>query len=97
MVEFLGFTLSQWVSMLGLFLIGLLVGILIRRILSAALVILAIVVLALALGYISPAALTSALQYAGSQFMDIYTKLKVTIPYSSLAFVIGLIIGLIKG
>lgn len=99
-MEIFGLTLTQIVSIVGLFVLGLLVGILVRKLLSVALIILAIVILAIALGYLSPATLTSLLHYAGYAASIAYTKVQQfmsVIPYSSLAFIIGLVIGLIKG
>ncbi len=93
-------TLTQIVSVIGLFILGLLVGILIRRLIGVALVLLAIVVLAMALGYLSPSTLATLLHYAGYTMSIAYAKAQQfmgSIPYSSLAFIIGLIIGLIKG
>ena len=92
--------LTQVVAVLGLFVLGLLVGVLIRRLLSVALVLLAIVVLAMALGYLSPSALVVVLHYVGYAVTTAYVKAQQfisAIPYSSLAFVIGLVIGLVKG
>ena len=100
LMEIFGLTLTQIVSILGLFVLGLLVGILIRRLLGVALVLLAIVILAIALGYLSPSTLVTLLHYAGYAMSTAYVKAKEligAIPYSSLAFIIGLIIGLIKG
>ncbi|MCG2863588.1 MAG: hypothetical protein L7H00_02755 [Vulcanisaeta sp.] len=99
-MEIFGLTLTQVVSVLGLFVLGLLVGILIRRLLSVALILLAIVILAIALGYLSPSTLVTILHYAGYAMTTAYTKAQQfigAIPYSSLAFVIGLVIGLVKG
>ncbi|WP_243675689.1 hypothetical protein [Vulcanisaeta distributa] len=53
-MEVFGLTLTQVISIIGLFVLGLLVGILIRRLIGVALVLLAIVILAMALGYLSP-------------------------------------------
>ncbi|MGC8543233.1 MAG: hypothetical protein ACP5NQ_04780 [Vulcanisaeta sp.] len=99
-MEIFGLTLTQIVSIVGLFVLGLLVGILIRRLISVALILLAIVILAIALGYLSPSTLASLLHYAGYAMTTAYAKAQQfmsAIPYSSLAFIIGLVIGLIKG
>ncbi|MDT7863883.1 MAG: hypothetical protein RQ877_05715 [Vulcanisaeta sp.] len=99
-MEIFGLTLTQIVSIIGLFILGLLVGILIRRLLSVALILLAIVILAMALGYLSPSSLVALLHYAGYALTTAYAKAQQfisVIPYSSLAFIIGLVIGLIRG
>ena len=99
-MEIFGLTLTQIVSILGLFVLGLLVGILIRRLISIALILLAIVILAIALGYLSPSTLAALFHYAGYAMSIAYAKAQQfvgAIPYSSLAFIIGLVIGLIKG
>ncbi|ADN50165.1 hypothetical protein [Vulcanisaeta distributa] len=99
-MEVFGLTLTQIISIIGLFVLGLLVGILIRRLIGVALVLLAIVILAIALGYLSPSTLVTLLHYAGYAMSVAYAKAQQfigAIPYSSLAFIIGLIIGLIKG
>ncbi|ADY01825.1 hypothetical protein VMUT_1621 [Vulcanisaeta moutnovskia 768-28] len=99
-MEVFGLTLTQIVSIIGLFVLGLLVGILIRKLVGVALVLLAIVILAIALGYLSPSTLVSILHYAGYAMSAAYAKTQQfvgAIPYSSLAFIIGLVIGLIKG
>lgn len=99
-MDVFGLTLTQIISIVGLFLLGLLVGILIRRLLSVALIILAIVILALALGYIHPSSIMAILQYAGYAASVAYSKAQqfmTIIPFSSIAFIIGLVIGLVKG
>ncbi|GAB6943510.1 hypothetical protein [Vulcanisaeta sp. JCM 14467] len=99
-MEIFGLTLTQIVSILGLFVLGLLVGILIRRLIGVALILLAIVILAIALGYLSPSTLVTLFHYAGYAMSAAYSKAQQfigAIPYSSLAFIIGLVIGLIKG
>ncbi|WP_069807810.1 hypothetical protein [Vulcanisaeta thermophila] len=99
-MEVFGLTLTQIVSIVGLFLLGLLVGILIRRLISVALIILAIVILLIALGYVHPSTIMAILEELGYEASVAYAKAQQiigVIPYSSLAFIIGLVIGLIKG
>ncbi|BDR92187.1 hypothetical protein [Vulcanisaeta souniana] len=99
-MEVFGLTLTQIVSIIGLFVLGLLVGILIRRLIGVALILLAIVILAMALGYLSPSTIAAILHYSGYAMATAYSKAQQfmgAIPYSSLAFIIGLVIGLIKG
>ena len=97
-MQIVGLTLTQIVSILGLFILGLLVGVLIRKLLVVAAIILAIVILAVALGYVSPSTVISMFHSLGYTLSEAYSKaqqLIAAIPYSSLAFIIGLVIGLL--
>ena len=80
------------------FIFGLLIGILIRRLIGVALVLLAILLLAVAVGYISPLTAMGIIQslgYTAYQAAEKLGVLKAVIPYSSLTFIIGLVIGLL--
>jgi|ECHhosMinimDraft_1075155.scaffolds.fasta_scaffold00299_3 uncharacterized membrane protein (Fun14 family) len=99
-MDFLGLTGSQIVVLIATFILGLLIGILVRRIIGVALVLIAIVILLLALGYISPNTVESVLIQIGnsaSQALSRASSIKAIIPYSSITFIIGFIIGIIKG
>lgn len=91
-------SLAQIIALIVPFVFGLLVGVLIRRLLGVALVLLAILILAVALGYISPSTAINIIQslgYTAYQAAEKLGVLKAMIPYSSLTFIIGLIIGLL--
>ncbi|MEZ0248007.1 MAG: hypothetical protein ABWJ97_01925 [Thermoproteus sp.] len=80
------------------FIFGLLIGVLIRRLIGVALVLLAILLLAVAVGYISPSTAMDIIQslgYTAYQAAEKLGILKSMIPYSSLTFIIGLVIGLL--
>ncbi|BBD72975.1 hypothetical protein HS1genome_1364 [Sulfodiicoccus acidiphilus] len=82
------------------FIIGLLIGLLIRKIISVGVILLALVVLLLALGYIRPEQISAFLQMAGEYAQQATTRaheISGFIPYSSLSFVIGFVIGIVKG
>jgi len=92
--------LEQAAALAGPFIIGLLVGILAKRLLSAALVLVALFIALAALGYTSPSQVATMLQQIGYAAKDAIAQaqwLKDTVPYSSAAFLIGLAIGLWKG
>jgi len=93
-------TEAEIVQLVISFLLGLLIGILIRKVLAVAIILLAIVVLLMVAGYVSPqqieAFLNSSLanlqSYAGGA-----QEIVNFIPYNSIAFIIGFVIGLVKG
>lgn len=92
--------LDQLLALVGPFIVGFLVGALAKRILSAALILTALVLVLAALGYISPQQITAVLQQLGYATKDaIYyaMKIKDAIPYSSIAFLLGLALGLWRG
>ncbi len=91
-------SITQILALVVPFIFGLLVGILIRRLIGVALVLLAILILAVAVGYISPSTAINIIQSLGYTAYQAAEKLgivKAMIPYSSLTFIIGLIIGLL--
>jgi predicted branched-subunit amino acid permease len=77
--------------------VGLLVGVLAKRIVSVAVVLAALFIALVALGYTSPQQVTQILQQIGYSAKETAMNLKNAVPYSSLAFLIGLAIGLWKG
>ncbi|ACB39085.1 hypothetical protein [Pyrobaculum neutrophilum] len=92
--------LGEVLALLGPFIVGFLVGVLAKRLLSAAVALLALFVALAALGYISPQQVTAILQqlgYAAKDAVYYATKVKDAVPYSSLAFLLGLALGLWKG
>lgn len=91
-------SITEILALVVPFIFGLLIGILIRRLISVALVLLAILLLAVAVGYISPSTAMSIIQslgYTAYQAAEKLGVLKSMVPYSSLTFIIGLIIGLL--
>jgi uncharacterized membrane protein (Fun14 family) len=92
--------MEQLVAFVGPFVVGLLVGVLAKRVLSAALILTALFIALAAIGYMSPEQVTELLQqlgYAAEDALDSAMKIKDAVPYSSVAFLIGLAIGLWKG
>ena len=92
--------MEQLVALVGPFVVGLLVGVLAKRILSVALILIALFIALAALGYMSPEQVTRLLQqlgYAAKDALESAMKIKDAVPYSSVAFLIGLAIGLWKG
>jgi len=92
--------MEQLVAFVGPFVVGLLVGVLAKRILSVALILIALFIALAALGYMSPEQVTRLLQqlgYAAKDALDSAMKIKDAVPYSSVAFLTGLAIGLWKG
>jgi len=90
--------LTQALALVVPFIFGLLIGVLIRRLIGVAIVLLAILLLAVAVGYISPSAAMGIIQslgYTAYQAAEKLGVLKAMIPYSSLTFIIGLVIGLL--
>jgi hypothetical protein len=90
--------LTQILAFVVPFIFGLLIGVLIRRLIGVALVLLAILLLAVAVGYISPSVAMGIIQslgYTAYQAAEKLGVLKAMIPYSSLTFIIGLVIGLL--
>lgn len=91
-------SLTQILALAVPFIFGLLIGVLIRRLIGVALVLLAIFLLAVALGYMSPSTAMSIIQslgYTAYQAAEKLGVLKSMVPFSSVTFVIGLIIGLL--
>ncbi|MGC9119269.1 MAG: hypothetical protein ACP5I3_09820 [Thermoproteus sp.] len=91
-------SVTQILALVVPFIFGLLIGILIRRLIGVALVLLAILLLAVAVGYISPSTAMGIIQslgYTAYQAAEKLGVLKAMIPYSSLTFIIGLVIGLL--
>lgn len=91
---------EQIAAVAGPFLLGLIVGALIKRVLTFALLIMALFVVLVAFGYATPQQVASILQqlgYAAKDALDYAMKFRDVVPYSSLAFLVGLAIGLWRG
>jgi hypothetical protein len=92
--------MEQLVAFVGPFVVGLLVGVLAKRVLSVALILIALFIVLAAIGYMSPeqvARLLQQLGYAAKDALDSAMRIKDAVPYSSAAFLIGIAIGLWKG
>jgi hypothetical protein len=93
-------SLEQVIQLVGPFVVGLLVGVLAKRIVSVAVALAALFIALTALGYMSPQQVAQILQQIGYSAKDAVAtamNLRNAIPYSSLAFLIGLAIGLWRG
>lgn len=90
----------EWLSVVGSFLLGLLVGALAKRILSAALILVALFITLMAFGYISHDQLVEFLRQIGmsaAEAAEWVVNLRNVVPYTSIAFIAGLILGFWKG
>ncbi|MEM4742902.1 MAG: hypothetical protein QW792_03025 [Pyrobaculum sp.] len=91
---------EQILAFVGPFVLGVVVGALVKRILSIALLIIALFIALMAFGYLAPEQVFTLLQQFGHVAKDALenaTKLRELIPYTSIAFIIGLIVGLWRG
>lgn len=83
----------------GVFVLGVLVGMLLRRLIEAVVLLLAIAAVAAALGALNLPPFTSVLPQmvdtATRLFGEILTQAKTT-PQLTLAFILGLVVGLVK-
>ncbi|MGC8631697.1 MAG: hypothetical protein ACP5T2_04660 [Thermoprotei archaeon] len=80
--------------------LGLLIGVIVKKVISLGLLLLALVLLLMAVGYIHPsftASLLTYMQYYGPKAVADAQKIASLIPYSSIFFIIGFIIGVWKG
>ena len=87
-------------SLVIAFVLGLLVGILIKKIFQIGIIILAIIIILVAIGAISPSTIEHDLIILGQEASKAESEVSSYIgflPYNSIAFIIGLVIGLIKG
>lgn len=91
---------SEILSLAIAFVLGLLIGLLIKKIFQIGIIILAIVIILIAIGAISPSTVEQGLIALGQQASVVKSEVLSYIellPYNSIAFIIGLIIGLVKG
>lgn len=80
--------------------IGLFIGIIIKRTIKLAIVILALILILGALGYITLPSIQDVVQKASEYLPKIWSEagdLINILPYSSITFIIGLLLGLWKG
>ncbi|MFP3200756.1 hypothetical protein DDW09_00705 [Sulfolobus sp. SCGC AB-777_L09] len=81
-------------------LLGLLVGYLVKNIIKIGLTILAIIIILIAIGVISPHTVISGIETVTSytpQIEEYVSQILTYLPYNSLLFIIGFVIGLWKG
>jgi uncharacterized membrane protein (Fun14 family) len=81
-------------------LLGLLVGYLVKNIIKIGLTILAIIIILIAIGVISPHTVISGIETVTSytpQIEEYISQILTYLPYNSLLFIIGFVIGLWKG
>ncbi|MFP3259382.1 MAG: hypothetical protein RXQ22_00500 [Sulfolobus sp.] len=81
-------------------LLGLLVGYLVKNIIKIGLTILAIIIILIAIGVISPHTVISGIETVTSytpQIEEYVSRILTYLPYNSLLFIIGFVIGLWKG
>lgn len=91
---------TQIISMVVTFILGFLIGLLVRKIIQVGLIILAIIVILLAIGALSPSTLVHGLESLGvyaSQAKNFVNSELAILPYNSIIFIMGLVLGLIKG
>jgi uncharacterized membrane protein (Fun14 family) len=82
------------------FIIGLLIGIIIKRTVKLAIIILILILILGALGYISLPSIQDIIQKASEYLPMIWREaggLINVLPYSSITFIIGLLLGIWKG
>ncbi len=82
------------------FIIGFLIGAIIKRTIKLAVVILVLIIILGALGYISLPSIQDIIQKASEYLPMIWSEaggLINILPYSSITFIIGLLLGLWKG
>lgn len=93
-------TESEIISMIVAFILGLLIGLLIKKIIQIGLIIIAIIIILIAIGALSPSTVIHGLESLGvyASSAESFVKSEISIlPYNSILFIIGLIIGLVKG
>ncbi|MDP7975423.1 MAG: hypothetical protein ACP5UI_03625 [Thermoprotei archaeon] len=95
-----GLTTAGLVEILLSFLIGLLIGMIARKLLTLALLLLALFVLLYAVGYVHPSSLqylTSLVYKYAPTALSKAQELSSAIPVSSIAFIIGFVVGILRG
>lgn len=100
MVQIPPITLTDVVSVIIAFVLGLLVGLLIKKVIQIGLIVLAIVIILIAIGLISPSTIEHALMTLGQEASTAKSEMSTylnLLPYNSIFFIIGFIIGIIKG
>ncbi|AEB94945.1 hypothetical protein [Metallosphaera cuprina] len=100
MVAFTGITESGIISLIIAFVLGLLIGFLLKNVVKVGIIILAIIIILIAIGALSPTTVENALIHLGQSASQAESKFSTylnLLPYNSIAFIIGLVLGLIKG
>lgn len=93
-------TTSDVISLIIAFILGLLVGFLVKNLIKVGIIVLAIIIILVAIGAISPATIQHGLMDLGvyaTKAEDYSSKYVSLLPYNSIAFIIGFVIGLVKG
>ncbi|WP_187152660.1 hypothetical protein [Acidianus manzaensis] len=100
MIDLSSITSTDIISIIVSFVLGLLIGLLIRKVIQVGLIILAIIIILIAIGAISPSTVEHALitlgQEASKAQGEASTYIKL-LPYNTITFIIGFVIGLVKG
>ncbi|AWS00720.1 hypothetical protein DFR87_11665 [Metallosphaera hakonensis JCM 8857 = DSM 7519] len=95
-----GITETSIITLIVAFILGLLVGLLVKNIVKVGIIVLAIIIILIAVGALSPTTVENALMQFGQSATQAESKVTAYIdllPYNSIAFIIGLVIGLVKG
>ncbi|BCS93853.1 hypothetical protein L3N51_00548 [Metallosphaera sp. J1] len=95
-----GITETGIISLIVAFVLGLLIGFLIKNVIKVGIIILAIIIILIAVGAITPTSVEHALMSLGQTATQAESKVSAyldLLPYNSIAFIIGLVIGLVKG
>ncbi|MEW9492084.1 MAG: hypothetical protein TQ35_0007800 [Candidatus Aramenus sulfurataquae] len=93
-------TTADVISLIVAFVIGLLVGYIVKNAVKIGLAILAIIIILIAIGALSPTTVEHTLVVLGQKLTQAEGEVNSYInllPYNSIAFIIGFVIGLIKG
>ncbi|WP_174632483.1 hypothetical protein [Metallosphaera tengchongensis] len=95
-----GITETSVLSLVIAFVLGLLIGLLIKKVVQIGIILLAIIVILVAVGALSPTTVEHALMQLGQSATQAEGKVSGylnLLPYNSIVFIIGLVIGLVKG
>lgn len=93
-------TSGSIISLIVAFVLGLLIGFLIKKIVQIGIILLAIIVILIAIGVLSPSTVQNVLIHLGQSASQVEGKVTAylnLLPYNSIVFIIGLVIGLVKG
>ncbi|AAY80563.1 hypothetical protein [Sulfolobus acidocaldarius] len=95
-----GIPYTEIVMAIVAFVLGFLVGYLIKNVIKIGIIVLAIIVILIAIGVVSPHTVVSGLQSMGvyaTQAEQYVSRIINYLPYNSILFIIGFVIGLVKG
>ncbi len=93
-------TTTEIISLVVAFVIGLLVGYIVKNAVKIGIAILAIIIVLIAVGALSPSTVEHALVALGQKLAQAEGEVNSYLgylPYNSIAFIIGFVIGLVKG